>query len=243
MDIIILEAKKRALTDQEKKSLRRTGKIPAIIYGHQQKNLPIAVDGKKFSRLFKEAGESTMIELNIDDQLKKNVVVKDVQLDPVRDTIQHIDFFEVSLTEKMTAKVPLVFKGESKAVKQESGVLVKNIDEVEVECLPADLPHEIEVDITKLATFEDAIHIADLTISDKVKILVDKEETVAVVTPPRSEEELKELEEKAEEKVEEVEGVAEKPAEAEGAEKPEEGKESKADEKPTAKEGADEKKK
>ena len=110
------------------------------------------------------------------------------------------------MTEKMRTKVSLNFIGRSKAVK-EGGVLVKNLEEIEVECLPLDLPHEIKVDISKLKTFDDVIKIEDLAIPPKVKILENKDEIVATVTPPRTEEELKALEEEVEEKVEEVEGV------------------------------------
>jgi large subunit ribosomal protein L25 len=131
----------------------------------------------------------------------------------------HVDFYEVKMTEKLTATVQLEFIGESNAVKALGGTLVKNLTEVEVECLPADLPHQIDVDITTLNTFEDTILVKDLNVSDKVEIKVEADEMVAKVQPPRDVE--AELAEPIVEDISAVEGAAEdKPAEkgAEGAE-------------------------
>ncbi|MFH1508805.1 MAG: 50S ribosomal protein L25 [bacterium] len=225
MDIITLNIKTRELSTKEKKALRKTGRVPAIVYGKEAKNMPISVDAKEFNKVFKEAGESTILELTTDDKKKKNAVVKDFQRDPVRDDFIHIDFLEVSMTEKMTAEVPLKFVGISKAVKDDAGILVKNVSEVEVECLPADLPREIKVSISSLDTFDDVIKIKDIEVPEGVEILEKPTETIVVVTPPRSEEELESLEEEVEEKVEDVEGVTkeEEGEEGEEGEKKEDG--------------------
>lgn len=238
MKNISLAAKTRKEIGKKLNLLRQENKIPAILYGHNIKPHPLFVDKFAFSKVFKIAGESSIIELLIDDKEKKNVLIKDIQKNPRSDEFLHIDFYQVKLTERIKAKVPLVFFGEALAVKEKGGVLVKNIDEIEVEALPSDLPKEIRVDISSLKDFSDVIRIKDIDISAVVKVLTKQEEIVATTTPPRSEEELKKLEEKVEEKVEGIEGVkkekevvqAQKATETEAAAKPEK-KEKKKEEK------------
>jgi large subunit ribosomal protein L25 len=198
---------------------RKTGQIPAVVYGHGIKSEPLYVSAKEFGKAYKEAGESTLIFLEIEGK-KTNVLIHDVQRHPLSDEIIHIDFYQVRMDEKIKAKVSLLFVGESPAVKAEGGVLIKNIQEVEIEALPQDLIHHIEVDISKLITYEDRVLIKDLPISGSVKILSDAEETVASVMPPRSEEELAALEEKVEEKIEEVKVAGEDKGMAAGEEVP-----------------------
>src|SRR6185295_5160275 len=118
-----------------------------------------------------------------------------------------VDFYAVDMTEKIKVHIPLVFSGESEAVKALGGTLLKNISEVEVECLPGDLPHTIEVDISPLNSFEVAIRISDLKVSNKVAILGHTDEVVVTVVPPRTEEEMKSLEEVVTEDVNKVGGV------------------------------------
>jgi len=221
-----LNAKVREVLGKKVKSLRKKGIIPAVIYGLKAKSIPLEIDYSKFEKTFKEAGESTVIKLKINDKkarptagqpkADKNVLIYDVSRDPVSDKFIHIDFYEVRMDKPITTEVPLVFEGEAPAVKNLEGVLVKNITEIEVEALPANLPHEIKVDISALKTFDDLIHIKDLKIPDGVKISVNPEEIVALVSPPRSEEELKALEEEVEEKIEEVEKVGEEVPAASG---------------------------
>jgi large subunit ribosomal protein L25 len=205
---------------------RKAGQIPAVIYGHGIKSEPLYVGAKEFSKVYSEAGESALITVEIDNK-KRNVLIHDVAKDVLDGGILHVDFYQVRMDEKIKTKVPLVFIGESLAVKAEAGVLVKNMQEVEIEALPKDLPHHLDVDIGALQTFEDRIFIKDLNIFGSIKVLSGSDEIVASVIPPRSEEELAALEEKVEEKVEEVKVVGEekKAAEAEAAEqKPEEKK-------------------
>lgn len=222
----MLEIKAKPRQDLGKKTnkQRKAGFIPAVIYGHGIKSEPIYVLVKDFGSIYKEAGESTLVGLEIEGK-KRNVLIHDVARNPLSDDIIHIDFYQVRMDEKIKAKVPLVFVGESDAVKSEGGVLVKNIQEIEVEALPQDLPHHIEIDISPLKTFEDHIYIKDLSVSEKVKIFAGNDEVVVLVTPPRSEEELAELEHKVEVPPEEVKvvGEEEKKAEEESAAAQEEG--------------------
>lgn len=226
---IELKAQIRKEIGKGLETLRKKGFIPAIVYGAGQKNVSVQIDYQEFEKVFKIGGESTIIKLKIGDK-DKNVLIHDVAKDPVNDKFIHIDFYQVRMDKVITTEVPLAFEGESPAVKNLEGTLIKNITEVEVEALPKDLPHEIKVSIDSLETFDDHIKIKDLKLPAGVKVLVDSGEIIASVTPPRTEEELKELEEKPEEVVEEAEEVEgekeveekaeEKPAEE--AEKPEE---------------------
>jgi len=209
-----LNAQVRKATGNKLKVLRKKGFIPAIVYGAGHKNIPIEVDYHEFEKAFKQTGESTIIKLKIGNQAK-NVLIHDVAREPVGDRFIHIDFYQVRMDKAITAEVGLVFEGEAPAVKNLEGVLVKNITEVEVEALPKDLPHEIKVDISALKTFDDHIKIKDLKLPLGVKVLAEPEEVIASVIPPRTKEELEELEEKPEEVVEPAAAEVEASKEAE----------------------------
>jgi len=220
-----LNAKIRKTLGKKVKILREKGILPACLYGYKLEPLSLEIDKKDFEKVYKQAGQSTMIELNIDPLPAKTkakmVLIHDLARDPVTDEFIHVDFYQVKLDKSITAEVPLIFESEAPAVKEKEGVLVKNITSVEVEALPLDLPRDIKVDLSKLKAFEDRILIKDLVVSEKVEIKESPEEVVALVMPPRTKEELEALEEKPEEKVEEVEGVEkEGEEEAEGEEKP-----------------------
>jgi len=216
MSEITLKVKTR---DQDSKeslnSLRQAGQIPAVFYGIKNKPVSLLVDYLPFEKVFAEAGENTVLSLEIGNK-KEQVLVKDVQYHPVTDRFLHVDFLAIDVTKKITAMIPFEFVGVSKAVKDEGGVLVKSIDEIEVECLPTDLPKEIEVNVELLNTFDDVIKVGDLEIPDKVEISLKEEDVVATVTPPRSEEELDELNEEVKEEVEDVEGVKKEEPDVEG---------------------------
>lgn len=222
-----LSATKRDVFGRKTNKGRKEGLIPAVVYGRGIKNESIWVKTLDFQRLIAKAGESTMIELEVDGNNDRNVIIYETQEDPVRGNYTHIDFFQVRMDEEIETDVELVFIGEedAPAVKELGGVLVKNMDAVTVKCLPGDLPSQIEVDVKSLATFEDRITVADLSISDKVKVEIDPETVVALVSPPRSEEELSGLEEKVVEDVTKVEGVVKEEKPEEAGEQPEEKKE------------------
>ena len=203
---ITLKAEIRKEIKRGIEKLRKEDRIPAIFYGSKIKPIPLSVDYSEFSHIYKKVGESEILSLVINNK-KRDALIKEVQLDPITSKYIHIDFYQVRKGEEIKTRVPLKFIGESKAVKELSGILEKPLEEIEVECLPKDLPHEIKVDISSLETFDDVIRIKDLKIPPQVKVLEDKNETVALVSPPRKEEEIEELEKEVEEKVEEVEGV------------------------------------
>jgi len=211
-----LKVQTRKESGRKLKTLREKGLIPAVVYGPGHKPISIQVGYEDFRKIFEEAGESTLLKLKIDDQVK-NVLIHDISRDLVTDKFIHIDFYQVRMDKEITVEVPLVFVGEAPAVKSMDGVLIKNITEIEIEALPKDLPHEIKVDISLLDSFDKHIRVKDLILSSGIKVLAEPEEVVVSVMPPRTEEELKALEEKPEVKTGEVEVVGEKPAE-EGSE-------------------------
>ena len=203
---IVLKAKVREITGKKVDQLRKENMIPAVVYGHDVKPQNLVVNYLDFSRVFEKTGESSLVELEIEGK-KANVLVHDVQADPLSGRFSHVDFFKVNMKEEVETEIPLEFMGESPAVKELGGVLIKSLDEISVKCLPADLPEKYEIDISKLATFDDMITVKDLKFSEKIEILSDPETVIASVQEPRSQEELESLETKVEEDVTKVEGV------------------------------------
>ena len=199
------------------KKLRSKGILPAVLYGPKTETASLEVDEKEFEKVFQGAGESSLISLEVGHK-KFLVLIHAIEIDPISKKPIHVDFYQPRMDEEITAAVPLVFEGESLAVKELGGTLVKNIHEVEVKALPQNLPHEIKVNIEKLRTFEDNILIKDLIVPKEVKILKGPEEIVALISQKAKVEE--ELKKPVEEKVEEVEMVETKKKEekAEGAE-------------------------
>lgn len=178
------------------KFLKREGVIPAVLYGHGTEATSISLNLREFARVYKQAGESTIVGLNVEKDGKIQeypVLIHDVDSDPVTDVLRHADFYVVRMDEKITASIPLIFVGESEAVKAHGGIFLKNIHEVQVEALPKDLPHEIEVDISFIKEFSDHISLKDLKLPSGAIVQGDPNEVVALVKPPRTEEELKAL--------------------------------------------------
>ncbi len=214
-----LEAKSRVERGRKISKGRKQGLVPAVIYGHGVKSESLWVNDLDLQRLMRFSGESVIIDLAIDGKDDRNVLIHEIQRDRVSNKFLHVDFFQVKMNEKIETEVELVFVGESAAVKEQSGVLVKNMDKVLVKCLPADLPSHIDVDVSMIKTFEDHVAVKNLKIPTKVEIEIDPETVIASVTPPRTEEELSKLEEKVEADVTKVEGVVKEEAPAEEAKK------------------------
>lgn len=208
----------RTVTGKAVAQLRRDGQLPAVVYGNGKNPANISIDAREFSKLYNQAGSTTLLDLSIDNGKVIKVLVHDIQENRVRHELLHVDFFEVNLKEKLRTNVPLTVVSESEAVETLDGTLVTVKDEVEVECLPQDLIQSIEVDISPLKTFEDVLRVSDLVVPAGVVILDDPEEVIFSVTEPRSEAEMDALDEQV------VEGATEfetedgtKPAEEEKA--------------------------
>ena len=168
--MLSLKAKIRKETGKQVEKLRKKGQIPAVLYGPKIENLSLEIGLKEFTKAFQEVGESSLVKLEVGD---KNflVLVHALEIDALSQKPIHIDFYQPKLDEEITVSVPIVFEGESPAVKGLGGTLVKNIHQVEVRAFPQNLPHEIKVNVGKLEKFGDNILIKDLVLPEGVKVL------------------------------------------------------------------------
>jgi large subunit ribosomal protein L25 len=214
-----LIAEKREITGKKVSALRAAGHIPAELYGHGSENVHITVPAKDLLRLIKSEGHSSLVDLVMDGKPQR-VLMQDVQTSVHDDAVIHVDFYAIRKGEKITTHVPISFVGESSAVKAEGGVLNKNLHEIEVEALPDDLPHEIEVDLSVLAALDTSIYVKDLKAAKGVEFKIDPETVIVSVSPPRVAEEAPAATEAAGEvKVEGDEKKAARDAKKEGEEK------------------------
>jgi len=172
---------------------RKEGKIPAVLYGPEIENLNLSVNEKEFEKILSTIKETEKIILNVEGK-DFYVLIKEIQKHPKTEKILHIDFFQLPSKEEIEVKVPLVFINKSEAIENLGAILVKNLKEIEVKCLPSDLPKEILVDISKLKTLEDRILISDLKVPEGVKILRKPEEVIAFFVLPEAPTEQKEHE-------------------------------------------------
>lgn len=183
-----VKASKRTALGRKVRALRRTGVVPANIFGKKIKSLAIQIEVKSLKDILKKAGETNLIDIIVEGGKTHPVLVAGYSQDPVSGSLLHVDFHEVDLNVKTTAMVPLKAVGESEAVKA-GNVLVLQRNEIEVEALPADLPNEIEVDITFLTEVGSTIHAKDLKLDrSKVTLMVEDEEVIATVQEPAKEE-------------------------------------------------------
>lgn len=226
-----VEVKTRKETAED---TRRENSIPAVLYGPGTKPMSVAVNGIVFNKLYNEAGESNLIDLSIDgDKNPVKVLIKDVQRDPVRNNFVHVDFMKIDMNKEMNATLPIKFVGESSAVKELGGTLIKALEELHIRCLPKDLASELSLDISVLTSFGVSLHVSDLKLPAGI-VATDNPTTVVVkVAAPLTEEQLKAMEESGPKGVEDVEVAKKKKETEEGAAA--EGEEGKKDEKAAAK--------
>lgn len=201
MEKVILEAEKRDLVGKRVKTVRREGKIPAVIYGKEIDTIPISLDSRSTTLTLSKVSSSTILTLKIGKD-EYSTLVREIQKDFIRNDILHIDFLSVSLKEKLRTNVSITIVGEAPVLKEYEALIVSGIDEVEVECLPQDLPETIEVDISGLAEIGSAIYLKDIPIPANVEFLTDPEELVVVASAVKEEVVEEEVEEGAEEEVE-----------------------------------------
>lgn len=163
------------------KALRAEGFLPAVVYGRSQESTPITLSRKEFDKVFRAAGESSVITLvGLGD--KKDALISEVSVHPVSGETLHADFYAIQKGQTVTVSVPLEFEGISPAVKDLGGILVKVMHELEIEVEPSELPHGIVVDISALKTLDDQITVADLKLPKSAKLDIDPEEVVAMVS-------------------------------------------------------------
>ncbi|MCL5406950.1 MAG: 50S ribosomal protein L25 [Patescibacteria group bacterium] len=224
MEKLVLKATTRDLLGKKVKNLRREGQVPLVLYGRKFAAMSISADENEFKKLSHQAGEATLINIEIPGHETAKALIRQIQKDPTTDTIIHADLYKVDMSEEIETEIPLVFDGVALAVEELEGNFITNKDAIKVKCLPDKLISEIKVDISSLKTFEDLIHVKDLDIPEGIKVLEEAEDIIAQVTAPLSEEELEKIEsgEAATGEKEQIENM-EAQAEIEKAEKEAEG--------------------
>lgn len=175
-----LKAERRTVLGKSVKKLRRTGFLPANVYGKGLESTAIQVNTKEFEAVFKEAGETGLVDLSFDGQTHP-VLIKNIQMEyPLRIPL-HADFYQVNLREKVKTMVPIEIIGEPKAVTEKIGTLIQPLNEIEVEALPAELPEKIEINVEPLAAIDDQITIADIKVPEGVEILTDAGQVIVKI--------------------------------------------------------------
>ncbi|HLG70799.1 MAG TPA: 50S ribosomal protein L25 [Chloroflexota bacterium] len=187
-DTLTLDVAPRSAKGKANKALRRSGAVPVHVFGPGIDPQALQVEEKELRHVIHQAGASGLIKLAVDGQ-QHNVMVRGVQRHPVTGRLVHVDLFRVRMDVKTKVRLPLLFVGESPAVKVLDGVLLHAVEAVNVEALPGDLPHHLEVDVSVLTELDQALHVSDIAVPAAVTVLDDPEELVAKVQPPRKVEE------------------------------------------------------
>jgi large subunit ribosomal protein L25 len=219
MEKLKLKASKREVLGKKTRFLRRQGVTPTHLFGHGLESLALQCDTPELQRTIARAGMTRIINLAIDgDKQPRSVFIREIQKEPRSGSLLHVDFYQVKMTEKIKADVPIVLVGEAPAMKEKGRTIAHSLTSLSVECLPDDLPPQIEVDLSPLEEVEQAIFVRDIVLSPEVTVMEEPDQMVVKVSEVRME---------VEEEVvaEEEEVVEEEAAEEEGAE--EEGKEAK----------------
>jgi large subunit ribosomal protein L25 len=179
-----------AVTKRDKatkvKALREEGILPAVLYGRSEESTPISVDRKAFEKVFKAAGESSVVTIT-GLGANKSTLIQQVDVHPVSGAVLHADFYAIEKGQKVTVSIPLEFDGVAPAVKELGGILTKVMHEIEIECEPAELPKAIHVDVSVLATLEDQIKVSDLKFPPSAKVSIDMDEVVAMISVAKEE--------------------------------------------------------
>lgn len=183
-----LKTEKRDILGKKVNALRQEGSLPAELYGRAMPNLHLSVNAKDFEKVYKAAGENTIVNVIVDGAAKP-ALIYDVQHNPVSGDVESIDLYAVRMDEEITAKVPIVFTGESEVVKAGLGVLIESMDEIEVEALPADIPHEITIDISGLKEIGNSIYVKDVAVTGKFKFKIDPGNVIVSISELAPEEE------------------------------------------------------
>lgn len=196
MEKVVLHATRRTIIGKQVGAMRREGQLPAVLYGHHFEATPVTLNLKEATRGLHGLTASSLVTIELDGK-EHATLVREKQRDYLKNRLIHVDFQVVSLTEKISAEVPIILTGTSPAVKDFNGVVVTGLSNLEVECLPQDLPAEIILDISVLTKIGDAIYGHDIPLPEKVKPLSDLDEMIAIVTAGAAEEEEEAVEEEA----------------------------------------------
>src|SRR6266496_1315914 len=189
MEKVVLNASKRDVIGKQVKALRREGKLPGVIYGRHTEPININLDAHTAALALGKLTSSSLVTLNVDGT-EYPALVREKQRDFIKNTLLHVDFLAVSMTETLRANVRVHFIGMSGAVKDFNAVMVHNLEQLEVECLPNDLPERIDVDVTSLEKPGDSIRVREVQVPDTIRLLNDPDTVVAVATFAKVEEEV-----------------------------------------------------
>ncbi len=184
----ILEAQPRSAgTKNDARRVRKDGKIPAVVYGAGKDSLSVSVDPRHVTRILNsETGHNTIFDLSLDGGERTKAMIVDWQYEPIKGRLLHIDLKRIAMDKVLKVSVPIFLVGEAAGVKQEGGIMEQMLRELEIECLPADIPSHIDADVSEL-TFGKVLRVSDLPHSDKLKFLTDENQPVAHVTSVKEE--------------------------------------------------------
>ena len=243
-----LKVEKRTVLGKKLKKLRREGILPANIYGKGIKSLAIQVSLKEFTAVYKETGETGLIEISLGSE-KRPALIHNLQLEFITKVPLHADFYQVNLKEKVRTMIPVVALGEAKAISEKIGLLLQPLSEIEIEALPTDLPEKIGVSVEGLTNIDDQITIADIKVPQGVSVLTDPVQVLFKITELVSKEAAEQAKQEAaqaeaakdatkaetgaQEGITSVAGVAPKEGEASAEQKPQEKKEEKQEKQQT----------
>lgn len=214
MEQLTLTAQPRTVTGKQVRQLRRQGLIPAVVYGHRTEPIALSIEERQLRQVLQQAGGNQLIKLQVgDDQATRMVLLREVQREPIKRRLLHVDLYEVVMTERIRAEIPVVFTGASPAVRSGQGILHHGLEAVEVECLPGDLIPHIEVNLDQLTEIDQEIRVGDLNLGEKIEVLSDPDELIVRVIPVEAEEVVEGVAPEAEAQVEVIK--REKPEEAE----------------------------
>jgi len=183
---LTVERKEKAKQGAKNETIRKAGKIPAVFYGPKEKSTSIVVSLAEFKKVFRQAGESSVITLK-DGAHEHEALIYDVDIHPVSGIVRHADFYVIEKGKKVKVRTPIVFDGIAPAVKDKGGILVKVLRDIEIEAAPKDLPHEIKVDVSSLAELNSAIHAGEIKLPHGVALITKADEIVASVAEAKEE--------------------------------------------------------
>lgn len=176
-ELILKASKRESVGGASGKNILKSGLLPVIVYGPEKKNIDLTVTYSDFVRTYKQSGENTIVKLDVNGEIIETFI-HDVQTNPLTNSYIHADFYQFNKAHKLTSEIPLHFVGESRAIKELAGVLTKDTDHVEVECLPSEVPSFIEVDLSLLNEIGDVIYVSNLKVDKNIKILSNSDQVI-----------------------------------------------------------------
>lgn len=188
MEVIELVADNREILGKKVKQLRHQGITPVHLFGHQVPSMALQIPTNQLLNAMRMAGKTRLIDLKVKKERRtRKVLVREIQTSPYKGELLHVDFYQVRGEEKLTVEVPIILVGEAPALKHKENILVRELDNITVECLPTQIPTSIDLDLSVLEEAEQTIRVSDITLSEGVRVLIDPELVVVKITAKRAE--------------------------------------------------------